>query len=136
METTAITLVPGNTQFPQQVAAETPELVQAANDVLLQGLALLFQLGDNSYSRTADAPFHASIGGHYRHVLEHFQSLIHGLRSAEVNYDERERNARLQSEVVYASVATCDILRTLKRHDPRILARDCKVINSVGYGTS
>lgn len=112
----------------------TPELVHAANDVLLQGLTLLFEIGDNTYSRTAQAPFHASIGGHYRHVLEHFQSLVRGLRASEVNYDARERNVRLQTEVTYASVGTCDILRALKHYDDGILTRECKVINSVGYG--
>jgi len=113
-----------------------PELVQAANDVLLQGLALLFAVGDTTFSRTAGAPFHASIGGHYRHVIEHFRSLIHGLRASQINYDARERNVRLQNEVSYASVATCDTLRALKHYDGRILQRECNVINSVGYNAS
>jgi hypothetical protein len=114
----------------------TPELIGAAQDVLLQGLGLLFELGDHTYSRMASAPFQASIGQHYRHILEHFQSLIRGLRPAEINYDARERNPRLQSEVTYASIAMCDVLRALKRYTDETLARECKVINSVGYGTS
>jgi len=114
---------------------ETPELVAAAQDVLLQGLGLLFELCDHMFSRVAGAPFNASIGQHYRHVLEHFQSLIKGQRSAEVNYDARERNARIESEVTYASIATCDVLRALKRYSEETLARPCKVINSVGYSS-
>src|SRR5215475_10333724 len=120
----------------KEVRLPAPELVQAANEVLFQGLGLLFTLGDNIYSKTAEAPFHAAIGGHYRHVLEHFRSLIQGLRATEINYDARERNLRLQTEVTYASVATCDVLRALKHYDHRILQRQCKVINSVGYGAS
>jgi len=114
---------------------ETPELVAAAQDVLLQGLGLLFELCDHMFSRVAGAPFNASIGQHYRHVLEHFQSLIKGQRSAEVNYDARERNARIESEVTYASIATCDVLRALKRYSEETLARPCTVINSVGYSS-
>jgi len=132
--TTALTLQ----EFPAGI--ETPnyaaELMRATEDVLLQGLTLLFELGDATYSRTAGAPFHASIGGHYRHVLEHFESLIKGLRAGEINYDARERNLRLQSEVTYASVVTCDVLRALKRFAPGTLSRNCRVINSVGYGAS
>lgn len=120
----------------KQALADMPELVQAANDVLLQGLTLLFEIGDNTFSRTASGPFHASIGAHYRHVLEHFQSVVRGLRASEVDYDARERNVRLQSEVTYATVATCDVLRALKHYDDRILQRECKVINSVGYSAS
>ncbi len=111
----------------------TPELIVAAQDVLMQGLGLLFELGDRTYSHVAGTPFNASVGQHYRHVLEHFQSLITGLRAAEINYDARERNQRLQSDVTYASIATCDVLRALKQYTDETLARECKVINSVGY---
>jgi len=112
------------------------ELFAAAQDVLLQGLGLLFELRDHTLSRTAGAPFNASIGQHYRHVLEHFQSLIKGQRSGEINYDARERNVRIETEVTYASIATCDVLRALKRYTEETLARTCKVINSLGYGKS
>jgi len=114
----------------------SPELIVAAQDVLLQGLGLLFELGGRTYSHVAGTPFNASVGQHYRHVLEHFQSLIRGLRAAEINYDARERNQRLQSDVTYASIATCDVLRALKKYTNETLARDCKVINSVGYSAS
>src|SRR5215467_3547967 len=136
METTPAAMAVQELGPSKQARADLPELVQAANEVLLQGLTLLFRIGDNTYSSTAGEPFQASIGGHYRHVLEHFQSLVHGLRASEVNYDARERNLRLQSEVSYASVATCDILRTLKHCDNRVLHRECRVINSVGYSAS
>lgn len=136
METTTAALVLHNSAASARLVRATPELVDAANDVLVQGLTLLFELGDRTYSRTASAPFHASIGGHYRHVLEHFQSLIRGLRTSEINYDARERNMRLQSEVTYASIATCDVLRALKHYDSPLLLRECKVINSVGYSAT
>ncbi len=119
-----------------EAQVDTPELIVAAQDVLMQGLGLLFALGDGTYSRVAGTPFNASVGQHYRHVLEHFQSLIRGLRAAEINYDARERNQRLQSDVTYASIATCDVLRALKQYTDETLARECKVINSVGYRAS
>jgi uncharacterized damage-inducible protein DinB len=116
-------------------AMKTSTLMTDAREVLLQGLTLLFDLDDHRYSQVAGAPFSASIGQHYRHVLEHFQSLTRGLQSGEINYDARERNVRLQSEVTFGSIATCDILRVLKRYTDETLARECKVINSVGYGS-
>ena len=116
-------------------AMKTSTLMTDAREVLLQGLTLLFHLDDHSYSQVAGAPFNASIGQHYRHVIEHFQSLTRGLQGHEINYDARERNVRLQSEVTYGSIATCDILRVLKRYTDDTLARECNVINSVGYGS-
>src|SRR5262249_55779996 len=113
-------------EFPAGI--ETPnhaaQLIRATEDVLSQGLTLLFELGDAAYSKTEGAPVQASIGGHYRHVLEHFESLIKGLRAGQINYDTRERNMRLQSDVTYASVVTCDILRALKRYSAETLSRD------------
>ena len=117
-------------------AMNTPALMTGAREVLLQGLTLLFDLDDRRYSQIAGAPFNASIGQHYRHIIEHFQSLTRGLQSGEINYDAREMNVRLQSEVTYGSIATCDILRVLKLYTHETLARECMVTNSVGYGSA
>ena len=117
-------------------AMKTPTLMTDAREVLFQGLTLLFDLDEHRYSQVAGAPFNASIGQHYSHVIEHFQSLTRGLPSGEINYDARDRNVRLQSEVTYGSIATCDILRVLKRYTDETLVRECTVINSVGYGSA
>lgn len=130
---TVLTFQSKEVQPTRDVAMTTPRLIEAAQDILLQGLGLLFELGDKTYSRAARAPFDASIGGHYRHILEHFQCLIRGTRSAEVNYDARERNPRLEGEVTYASVATCDVLRAIKRWSEASLQTPCKVVSSVSY---
>ena len=121
-----------NTNVHQQ----TPELVIASQDVLLQGLGLLFDLWDRTYSRVVPAPYKASIGQHYRHILEHFQCLTRGLRSREINYDARERNIRLETEVTFASTATCDVLRAIKNYSEETLAHPCRVVHSVSYGTT
>jgi hypothetical protein len=112
----------------------TPDLVVASQDVLLQALGLLFNIWDATYSRMAEAPYGASIGGHYRHILEHFQCLVRGIRSGEINYDARERNLRLETEVTYATIATCDVLRAIKNYTKESLVRPCKVVNSVSCG--
>ena len=112
------------------------ELVVASQDVLIQGLELLFNIWDTTYSRVAEAPYSASIGGHYRHVLEHFQCVIRGIRSGEINYDARERNPRLEAEVTYATIATCDVLRAIKNYTEAGLARPCKVVHSSSYDSA
>jgi len=114
----------------------TPELIVAARDVLLQGLGLLFELRDKTYSHFVGTPFNTSTGERYGLVLEHFQSLVRDIRTGEINYDVRERNQRLQTEVTFASIATCDVLRALKHCTGETLAQNCKVTRSVGYTTS
>lgn len=113
--------------------ARAPELIEAAHDVLLQGLGLLFQLCDSKYSQVARGPFQASIGGHYRHVLEHFHCLIEGLSTGVVNYDARRRNPRIENEVSFAAISTCDVLRVIKKWPAETLERYCKTVSSVAY---
>lgn len=116
---------------PSRVIAVKPsELLETATDVLLQGLHLLFQLDDQSYSKIAPAPFHASVGGHFRHVLERLRCLVSGFRPGEIDYDAPERNARLEQQVVYARVACCDLLRAFKKLTKDALNKDCVVVCS------
>jgi hypothetical protein len=115
---------------------ESPELIQAAREVLLQGLGLLFELGDRTYSRSAGAPFHAAISSHYSQALDQFQSLVRGLRAGEIRYGFGDANPRLLAEVTYASVATCDVLRALKPYTEEMLSRGCLVIDGARSATA
>lgn len=114
----------------------TTDIVAAANDVLTQGLELLFDLDDRSYSRVAGEPFRASIGQHYRRVLDRFVSLIQGFSTGEIDYDAPIRSPRIEREVTFATIATCDILRAFKRCTGNGLQRPCEVIFSAASGDS
>lgn len=113
-----------------------PELLTAAQDVLKQGLTLLSDLGDRSYSRVVGAPFETSIGQHYRHVLEHFQCFLEGLETGEINYDARRRDRRLETEVKFASLATCELLQTLQHITDQRIAQKCKATTSLENGSA
>ena len=110
-----------------QPEMDTFERIKAAREVLLQGLELLFELADGVYSKAASESG-VSIGEHYGEAIQHFRSLIQGYRTGEIRYSAAEPNGRLQSDVVYASIATCDVLRALKAYTPENLARECRVV--------
>jgi hypothetical protein len=125
------------TQNPVNRAPNTPpELIVATQDVLVQGLSLLFKLSDRTYSQSTEAPYQASIGGQYRQILEHFQCVIRSLRSGEINYEAREHNSRLETDVTYATIAICDVLRAVKNFDHTVLNRASKVLNTLPHGES
>jgi hypothetical protein len=111
-----------------EAGMDTTESIRAAREVLLQGLGLLFELGSRTYSHGSSA-HGASIGRHYSQVLQDFRGLIKGWRAGEINYAAREGHERLQSEVTYASIATCDVLRALRHYTPETLARECRVVS-------
>ena len=127
-----ITYRPGS-GFAREPSLSPTQLLDAATDLLLQGLDFLFQLDDRTYSRVAPPPYNASIGSHFRRVLEHLECLVKGFRPGEIDYDTPERTARLERDVAYASLATHDILRALRRFTKNMLSRHSAVICSAEH---
>jgi uncharacterized damage-inducible protein DinB len=75
-------------------------LVRDNLTVLQQGAELLAGLSDAEYT---DASWSgASIGGHFRHVLDHYGCLMRGLHDGIVDYDARERDPRLETDRQHA----------------------------------
>jgi DinB superfamily len=114
----------------------TVSLVQATEDVLRQGLALLSNLDDAQFPAVAPAPYKASIGQHYRHVLDHFLCLDAGIVADEINYDARERNPRLETDLEYARATTERLIRVFRNYDFELMTQRCTVCYSVGYGNA
>src|ERR1041384_5772438 len=81
-------------------------LLQSIKDVLVQGLELLDAVDDDTYAFMVAAPYSASIGKHYRHVIDHFECLVRGLRTGIIDYDNRERDLKLETSVDAARNAT------------------------------
>lgn len=97
-------------QLVSPTAATTP-MHAAIIDVLLQGESLLRNIDDEKYTKKLRPAFNSAIGGHYRHCLDHFDSLLQGLDSDEVNYDHRARDQRIENDREFALSETTRILR-------------------------
>ena len=109
----------------------------AVREVLQQGCIFLDRIGDETYARSleslADEKPAASLGAHYRHVLDHFLCLAEGIRTGQVNYDQRRRNPQLESSVTCARLATEGLIDEFGGLSHEILQRECAVTYSVGY---
>ena len=70
---------------------------------------LLNQLSDKDYSKSCLALSNATIGEHTRHILEMFQCLQNGYDSGIINYDNRKRNNRIQTETDFAKQCIIEI---------------------------
>jgi hypothetical protein len=116
----------------------TRSLNIAVKDVLQQGIILLARIGDETYARPNEGPDQempaASLGAHCRHVLDHFLCLAEGVRTGQVNYDQRRRNPQLESSVTCARLVTEGLIDELGGLSGEILERDCAVTYSVAYG--
>ncbi len=113
---------------------KTLSLMSAVEDVLLQGCALLRSVSSEVYTRREDGPHGASLGAHYRHVLDHFLCLLEGLESGQIDYDQRRRSPEIENSAMEALFATEEIIQKFRNLNADILQRDCTVIYSVGYG--
>jgi hypothetical protein len=102
-------------------------LIGAVEDVLLQGRALLGSVEAEVYRWKDTKDCGASIGMHYRHVLEHFQCVLEGLESSRVDYDLRPRDAELEGSVDAAVLATDNLVEQFRSLPADTWQRECKV---------
>ena len=108
-------------------------LIGAVEGVLRQGSVLLTSINNETYTLKGKGPDGASIGAHYRHVLDHFLCLIEGLWDGEINYDRRARSPELEGSVHVALDATEELIQTFRTMPVAALQQECTVIYSVGY---
>ena len=100
---------------PGDRSEDARRILDAAVAILAQGEDLLRALSAENYTRRVPLAFNACIGGHYRHCLDHFTSLLRGLDADEVDYDHRERDARIESQPDFGLALTQRMRAQLER---------------------
>jgi uncharacterized damage-inducible protein DinB len=118
---------------PDDSFDDARRILDAAIAILAQGEDLLRALPAETYAQRVPLAFNASIGGHYRHCLDHFTSLLRGLDADEVDYDHRERDARIESQPAFALALTCRMRAELEQIPPGALDAAVKARCEVSY---
>lgn len=114
----------------------SPELIQSVLETLAQGESLLVQIGDGDYSRKLPVAFNASIGGHDRHCLDHFRSVLDAAMRGDLNYDHRERGTLIEKDRGAALNATRELRDGYEQFDPVFLMRPLAVTCKTSYATT
>jgi hypothetical protein len=81
---------------------------------------MLNQLTDDIYSKPCCEISGSSIGSHTRHIIEMFQCLIFNYESGKVNYDERERNLLVESDLKCAIDKIKELKNDFSKPDKKI----------------
>ena len=120
---------------PRPSHPSSPERLirEAAIHVLAQGEKLLESISDESFTRPLEVAFGASIGGHYRHCLDHFICLSRGLDRTEIDYDRRDRDLEMERNRSRAMTATRQLKEELDRMDETLLSRSLRAKTRVHY---
>jgi len=110
-------------------------LIDSVIETLHQGEVLLTEISDETYTRRVPIAFNASIGGHYRHCLDHFRSLLDSATEGDLNYDHRERNTLIEKDRYAALNATRELREGYERLDAVFLMRPLAVMCKTSYAT-
>ncbi len=93
------------------------ELLHANLQLLNQISELLTLLDAETYVKTSPVFLNSAIGGHVRHCLEHYQSLIAGLPEGRVNYDHRARDPQVETLPAAAQTRVTELRTQLTKLD-------------------
>ena len=117
-------------------SATENELLAAVRETLAQGEVLLTEISGDDYTRKLPVAFHASIGGHYRHCLDHFRTLLDAAEAGDLNYDHRERGTLVENDRFAALNATRELIAGYAKLDPAVLSRTLAVTCKTSYAAS
>ncbi|WP_040506406.1 DinB family protein [Leptospira wolbachii] len=71
------------------------------HQILEQGIHLLKSISNESYTQRQQN-MDASIGEHFRHILEHYELFWEGIKVGHIDYDNRKRNPELEVNRLFA----------------------------------
>ncbi len=86
-------------------------MFKSSIDTIEQFKKILLQLPKDCYANSCEALFNSTIGQHTRHIIELYQCLINGYENADVSYDRRERNYRIEQDVHFA-IAQLELIQS------------------------
>jgi hypothetical protein len=112
------------------------ELIQSVIETLRQGELLLSEISDESYTCKIAVAFNAAIGGHYRHCLDHFNTLLEAAAADDLNYDHRERGTLVENDRFAALNATRALRAAYEKLNPDLLSRHLNVTCKTSYSTN
>jgi uncharacterized damage-inducible protein DinB len=92
-------------------------MIESAQNNLNQLQNLLLKLSYEDYNSRPAVLFGASIGDHYRHILEFYLLLVSGSFTGLISYDRRERDQRLAEQTQVAIETIGKIESGLKNID-------------------
>jgi hypothetical protein len=105
----------------------TQPLLEFNQQMLEQALALVSQ------HAAADAqPFAGPVGAHLRHVIEHYEALVHGLPLGVVDYDGRPRDRQLEASPALARDRLLGLRKVLGQWTSAVLGRPVQVLGQGG----
>lgn len=100
-------------------------MIHYCKENLLEIKSLLNSLNNEQYTIKSKLLSGATIAEHTRHILEFYVCLLNGYTTGIINYDKRERDLKIQSDIGFAMFSIdkiCSHLNFIKEEKKIILA--------------
>lgn len=98
-------------------------LIPAIHKTLTELSHLLAQLSQQEYTTPCADLGNATIGAHTRHIIELFQCLETSYETGVVNYDDRKRDFRIQTDTAFAVATIEAVLSTMDKPNKSLQLR-------------
>lgn len=109
---------PSHTVFNYHLSGQTlsiPDIIKNNIETLQSGAVIFNGLSDEQYTHTQAPYFSASIGKHFRHILDHYFCFFSGLQSGKINYDQRQRDAKIETQRLHTLGEIQHLIEDLKK---------------------
>lgn len=109
-------------------------MIKAIENNLLRGVKLLNSITDTQYNDQSVAPYHSSIGGHIRHILDIFDCIFEGISTKKIDLAARKRNAMVEQYTVHGLLYFEIIIKKLHTLEAYNLDEIYEVKDNLGMG--
>jgi len=94
---------------------------------LRQGMELLESLAGEVFAEPGSGGQRASVGAHLRHCIDYYRCFLRGLEAGRIDYDERQRDPRIELEPAAAREAIEELVEGLSRIEAEDFPRELQV---------
>ena len=116
--------IQANTSFTFALHEQNQNMNSRNNHLLASTLTLFEQMEtvinqchQDSFTQPIDLLSKATIGQHFRHIIEFYQELLNGIPSGIVNYENRKRQILIESSPQYALTEIQGVINQIKALD-------------------
>lgn len=111
-----------------------PAIAMALASELGRGISLLVDIDDASYAATNAVS--GSVGAHFRHNLNFVEAVLNGVRLGRIDYANRERDVRLETDRHYASKRFSEAIEILMLLRDGSAGKEVSVISEIDSSRS
>lgn len=98
-------------------------MINSQLEVLTQAKDYLNTVSAHHYNEIIKPNFISSAGAHIRHIIDHYQAIMTGLSNSFIDYDQRNRHSKIESEPASALIKITEITQWLQSLNDKQLAQ-------------